>query len=133
MPISIGLIAAGSLFKTPAKALPINGADIYCVMREGGNDHNASWEAAYQNVKNGKREGLFKTSPRQAAAIIVEQVVQDRDKYEDCIAYLGDLYQSQGLPSDIEEELNEKEDGITLNDEKKTDKSKGAVVDNYDY
>ena len=60
-------------------------------MRNGGNTHEPSWEAAYQFIKN-KKQGLFKTSPKQAASLIVEEVVQDPGKYEDCINYLGDLY-----------------------------------------
>ena len=68
-----------------------NGADIYCFMRNGGNTHEPSWEAAYQFIKS-KKQGLFKTSPKQAASLIVEEVVQDPEKYSDCINYLGDLY-----------------------------------------
>ena len=60
-------------------------------MRNGVNTHEPSWEAAYQFIKN-KKQGVFKTSPRQAASLIVEEVVQDPIKYEDCINYLGDLY-----------------------------------------
>ncbi len=73
------------------------GADIYCVMRQGANDHETSWIAAYTNIKK-QRSGLFKTSPKQAANIIVEQVVADPIKYEKCIPYLGDLYTSTTTP-----------------------------------
>ena len=27
------------------------GAEIFCTMREGGNDHESSWEAAYTYIK----------------------------------------------------------------------------------
>ena len=33
------------------------GAEIFCTMREGGNDHESSWEAAYSYIK--KQKGGF--------------------------------------------------------------------------
>ena len=71
-----------------------NAADIYCFMRNGGNSHEPSWEAAYQSIKN-RKQGIFKTSPKQAASFIIEEVVQDPTKYENCIGFLGDLYSTE--------------------------------------
>ncbi len=93
LPISIICLICGSTFGLRMNAAVTNGADIYCFMRNGGNTHEPSWEAAYQFIKN-KKQGLFKTSPKQAASLIVEEVVQDPTKYENCINYLGDLYTS---------------------------------------
>ena len=31
------------------------GAEIFCNMRDGGNDHESSWEAAYAYIKKTKR------------------------------------------------------------------------------
>ncbi len=90
LPISISALTTLALFGTLSYAGG-QGVDIYCVMRNGGNDHNSSWQAAYQSIKN-ERGGLFKISPRQAATIIVQQVVGNSEKYENCIQYLGDLY-----------------------------------------
>tara|TARA_Y100001968_G_C19152404_1_gene616809 strand:+ start:259 stop:672 length:414 start_codon:yes stop_codon:yes gene_type:complete len=73
------------------------GADIYCVMRMGGNPHERSWIAAYTNIKR-QRSGIFKTSPKQAANMIVEQVVADQGKYSECTQFLGDLYTSDTTP-----------------------------------
>tara|TARA_Y100001968_G_scaffold230176_1_gene212991 strand:- start:871 stop:1296 length:426 start_codon:yes stop_codon:yes gene_type:complete len=73
------------------------GADIYCVMRLGGNEHERSWKAAYTNIKK-QRSGIFKTSPRQAANMIVEQVVADQRKYSECTRFIGDLYTSPTTP-----------------------------------
>ena len=47
------------------------GAEIFCTMREGGNDHESSWEAAYAYIKK-QKGGIFKVSPKQAAAQITE-------------------------------------------------------------
>tara|TARA_Y100001968_G_C19272715_1_gene675092 strand:+ start:596 stop:1000 length:405 start_codon:yes stop_codon:yes gene_type:complete len=80
-------------FALKADAGVTTGADIYCIMRQGGNDHETSWMAAYTNIKK-QRSGIFKTSPRQAANTIVENVVADPIKYEQCVAFLGDLYKT---------------------------------------
>ena len=80
-------------FALKADAGVTTGADIYCIMRIGGNTHEKSWVAAYTNIKK-QRSGIFKTSPRQAANTIVENVVADPIKYEQCVAFLGDLYKT---------------------------------------
>ena len=100
LPISIICLVCGSTFGLRINAAVTNGADIYCFMRNGGNTHEPSWQAAYQFIKN-KKQGLFKTSPKQAASLIVEEVVQDPIKYEDCITYLGDLYTGDSSSADM--------------------------------
>ena len=45
------------------------GAEIFCSMREGGNDHESSWEAAYTYIKQ-QKGGIFKVSPKRAASQI---------------------------------------------------------------
>ena len=72
------------------------GAEIFCTMRDGGNDHESSWEAAYSYIKK-QKGGLFKTSPWQAAGKIVETVVRERDKFSYCIEYLDQLYPDRKL------------------------------------
>ena len=92
--LSFVIISSGiNTFFVKANAGLTSGADIYCVMRENGNDHETSWMAAYTNIKK-QRSGIFKTSPRQAANTIVENVVADPIKYEQCVAFLGDLYKT---------------------------------------
>ena len=59
-------------------------------------NHSESPDAK-RRIKNllevsGLYEKLFKISPRQAATIIVQQVVGGNEKYSDCVEYLGDLY-----------------------------------------
>ena len=94
------------------------GAEIFCTMRDGGNDHESSWEAAYSYIKR-QKGGLFKTSPNQAAAQIVETVVRERDKFSYCVEYLDQLYPDRKLQMENkrkekkrkkEELLKEKED-----------------------
>ena len=53
------------------------GAEIFCTMRDGGNDHESSWDAAYTYIKK-QKGGIFKVSPKQAAAQITESVIRDR-------------------------------------------------------
>ena len=72
------------------------GAEIFCTMREGGNDHESSWEAAYSYIKK-QKGGFFKTSPNQAAAQIIETVVREKDKFNYCVEYLDKLYPDRKL------------------------------------
>ena len=72
------------------------GAEIFCTMRDGGNDHESSWEAAYTYIKK-QKGGLFKTSPYQAASQIIETVVREKDKFNYCVEYLDQLYPDRKL------------------------------------
>ncbi|WP_320663539.1 DUF6554 family protein [Prochlorococcus sp. MIT 1223] len=96
--LSLSIILGSlSALNNKAYASVTTGSDIYCTMRQGGNNHEKSWIAAYTNIKK-QRSGFFKTSPKQAANMIVEQVVADTEKYEECIPFLGDLYTSKVTP-----------------------------------
>ena len=72
------------------------GAEIFCTMRDGGNDHESSWQAAYSYIKK-QKGGLFKTSPKQAAGQIIETVVRGRDKFAYCVEYLDQLHPDRKL------------------------------------
>ena len=85
------------------------GAEIFCTMRDGGNDHESSWEAAYSYIKR-QKGGFFKTSPKQAAAQIIETVVREKDKFSGCVEYLDKLYPDRELQRKLEKE--EKEEKI---------------------
>ena len=131
LPISIICLVCGSTLGLRINAAVTNGADIYCFMRNGGNTHEPSWQAAYQFIKN-KKQGLFKTSPKQAASLIVEEVVQDPAKYADCINYLGDLY--TGNSSSIGVSDNKKLENDVNSLIEGTEKNpKGKYLDRYDY
>ena len=131
LPISIICLVCGSVFGLKINAAVTNGADIYCFMRNGGNTHEPSWEAAYQFIKS-KKQGLFKTSPKQAASFITEEVVQNPKKYEDCISYLGDLYTGNSSAKKIsdDKELENEVDSLVETTEKTP---KGKYINRYDY
>ena len=84
------------------------GAEIFCSMRDGGNDHESSWDAAYQYIKK-QKGGLFKVSPKQAAAQITESVIRDRENFSYCVEYLDALHPNRKLIREIEKEAEKKE------------------------
>ena len=131
LPISIFFAVCSTTLGLQTNAAVTNGADIYCFMRNGGNTHEPSWEAAYQFIKN-KKQGLFKTSPKQAASFIVEEVVQDPIKYEGCIKYLGDLYTGESTPLEISNE-NDLQDKVQTSTESLEKSPKGTYIDRYSY
>ncbi len=131
LPISIIFLVFGSTLGVKTNAAVTNGADIYCFMRNGGNTHEPSWQAAYQFIKN-KKQGLFKTSPKQAASLIVEEVVQDPIKYENCINYLGDLYTGDSSSINISN-TDELENKVNTSIESTEKSPKGKYIDRYNY
>ncbi len=84
------------------------GAEIFCTMRDGGNDHESSWDAAYSYIKK-QKGGLFKVSPKNAAAQITETVIREREKFQYCVEYLDQLYPNRKLIRDINKEKKRKE------------------------
>ena len=107
----IGFYVNFSLF-TPKVLAGSFGAEIFCTMRDGGNDHESSWEAAYSYIKR-QKGGFFKTSPKQAAAQIIETVVREKDKFSGCVEYLDKLYPDRELQRKLEkEEKEEKKEAI---------------------
>ena len=86
------------------------GAEIFCTMRDGGNDHESSWDAAYSYIKK-QKGGFFKVSPKNAAAQITETVIREKDKFQYCVGYLDNLHPNRQLIRDLkkEEERKEKE------------------------
>ena len=84
------------------------GAEIFCTMRDGGNDHESSWDAAYSYIKK-QKGGLFKVSPKNAAAQITETVIREREKFSYCIEYLDNLHPNRKLIRELEKEEKRKE------------------------
>ena len=84
------------------------GAEIFCTMRDGGNDHESSWEAAYSYIKK-QKGGFFKISPKNAAAQITETVIREREKFQYCVEYLDNLHPNRQLIRDLEKEEERKE------------------------
>ena len=77
-------------------------------MRDGGNDHESSWEAAYTYIKK-QKGGIFKVSPKQAASQITETVIREREKFSYCVEYLDNLHPNRKLIRDLEKEEKRKE------------------------
>ena len=95
------------------------GAEIFCTMRDGGNDHESSWEAAYSYIKK-QKGGFFKTSPNQAASQIIETVVREKDKFAYCVEYLDKLYPDRKLQKkQRQEEQKRKKEEIEKNKRRK--------------
>ncbi len=108
----LGISSIG-LLTSYAKASELNtqggkGAKVYCYMRSNGNAHEVSWDASYALLKR-QSNSMFKTSPKHAAVMITEAVVQDPDKYPNCGQYLGDLFS----PNKIKEEIANMQDSGT--------------------
>ena len=92
-------------------------------MRDGGNDHESSWEAAYSYIKK-QKGGIFKVSPKQAASQITETVIRDRETLSYCVEYLDKLHPNRKLIRDLkkEEEKKAKEAQEKENKRKKLEK-----------
>merc|ERR1712023_27252 len=83
------------------------GAEIFCTMRDGGNDHQSSWEAAYTYIKK-QKGGIFKVSPKQAASQITETVIRENEKYRYCVEYLDNLHPNRKLERDLQKEAKDR-------------------------
>jgi len=95
-------------FTTPKANASSFGAEIFCTMRDGGNDHESSWDAAYTYIKK-QKGGLFKVSPKNAAAQITETVIREKEKFSYCVEYLDNLHPNRKLIRDLEKEEERKE------------------------
>ena len=105
--LTLGLCT--SLFLTTSKVNAGSfGAEIFCTMRDGGNDHESSWDAAYTYIKK-QKGGFFKVSPKQAAAQITESVIRDRENFSYCVEYLDALHPNRKLERDLRKEKERKE------------------------
>ena len=107
------------------------GAEIFCTMRDGGNDHESSWDAAYTYIKK-QKGGFFKVSPKQAAAQITESVIREREKYSYCVEYLDNLHPNRQLQRELEKEAKRKEKLEKELEEANEDFSE-EIIDRYSY
>ena len=105
--LTLGLFTPFAL-KTAKVNAGAFGAEIFCTMRNGGNDHESSWDAAYSYIKK-QKGGLFKVSPKNAAAQITETVIREREKFQYCVEYLDQLHPNRKLIRDIKKEKERKE------------------------
>ena len=105
------------------------GAEIFCTMRDGGNDHESSWEAAYSYIKK-QKGGIFKVSPKQAASQITESVIREKENFSYCVEYLDKLHPNRKLLRELQKEKElEKE----LEFEEATQDFSEETIDRYSY
>ena len=105
--LALGIFTPLSLTTSKVHASAF-GAEIFCTMRDGGNDHESSWEAAYTYIKK-QKGGFFKVSPKNAAAQITETVIREREKFSYCVEYLDNLHPNRKLQRDLRKEAKRKE------------------------
>ena len=107
--LTLGIYTPLALFTSNTYASSF-GAEIFCSMRDGGNDHESSWDAAYSYIKK-QKGGFFKVSPKNAAAQITETVIREKDKFQYCVGYLDNHHPNRKQIRDLkkEEERKEKE------------------------
>ena len=129
--ISLGIISSLSLQTSTVNAGSF-GAEIFCTMRDGGNDHESSWDAAYTYIKK-QKGGIFKVSPKQAAAQITESVIRDRETFSYCVEYLDKLHPNRKLIRDLqkEEEKKEKEAQKKENNRKRLEKELEEATEDF--
>ena len=129
-------LALGIIFPLSFQAYKVNagsfGAEIFCTMRDGGNDHESSWDAAYTYIKK-QKGGFFKVSPKQAAAQITESVIRNRENFSYCVEYLDALHPNRQLERDLqkEEKRKEKEAKDKENNRKRLEKELEEVNEEY--
>ena len=105
------------------------GAEIFCTMRDGGNDHESSWEAAYTYIKK-QKGGIFKVSPKQAASQITESVIREKENFSYCVEYLDKLHPNRKLLRELQKE---KEKEKELEFEEATEDFSEETIDRYSY
>jgi len=105
--ITVGIFTPLFLANSKVKASSF-GAEIFCTMRDGGNDHESSWEAAYTYIKQ-QKGGIFKVAPKQAASQITETVIRENEKFSYCVEYLDNLHPNRKLERDLQKEEKRKE------------------------
>ena len=108
------------------------GAEIFCTMRDGGNDHESSWEAAYTYIKK-QKGGFFKVSPKQAASQITESVIRDKESFSYCVEYLDKLHPNRKLIRDLQKEEDRKDKQAKAKENKRRKLEKELEEANEDF
>ena len=129
--LTLGIISPLS-FQIPKVNAGSFGAEIFCTMRDGGNDHESSWDAAYSYIKK-QKGGIFKVSPKQAASQITESVIRDKESFSYCVEYLDKLHPNRKLIKDLEKEQKRKEKEVQAMDTKRKKLEKELEETNYEF
>ena len=127
----IGSIFTPLAFTTSTVNAGTFGAEIFCTMRDGGNDHESSWDAAYTYIKK-QKGGFFKVSPKRAASQITESVIREREKYSYCVEYLDNLHPNRKLQRELQKEAKRKEK-LEKELEKADENFSEETIDRYSY
>ena len=117
---------------TPKVNASAFGAEIFCTMRDGGNDHESSWDAAYTYIKK-QKGGFFKVSPKNAAAQITETVIREREKFSYCVEYLDNLHPNRELIRELKKEEERKETEAKERENKRQRLEKELEANNEDF
>ena len=104
--LTLGILTPFSISVSKVSASSF-GAEIFCTMRDGGNNHENSWQAAYTYIKQ-QKGGIFKVSPKKAASIITETVIREREKFSYCVEYLDQLHPNRKLERELKKEEERK-------------------------
>ena len=64
--LTLGIFTPFSLTTSKVHASSF-GAEIFCTMRDGGNDHESSWDAAYSYIKKTKRR-IFQSFTKKCSS-----------------------------------------------------------------
>ena len=107
------------------------GAEIFCSMRDAGNDHESSWDAAYSYIKK-QKGGFFKVSPKNAAAQITETVIREREKFKFCVQYLDNLHPNRKLIRELQKE-EERRKKLEIELEETNEDYSEEIIDRYSY
>tara|TARA_B000000557_G_scaffold206400_1_gene171987 strand:+ start:66 stop:485 length:420 start_codon:yes stop_codon:yes gene_type:complete len=108
------------------------GAEIFCTMRDGGNDHESSWDAAYTYIKK-QKGGIFKVSPKQAASEITESVIRDRETFSYCVEYLDKLHPNRKLIRDLQKKAQDEEKRLEKELEEANEEFSEETIERYSY
>ena len=130
--IFLFLIAPLTLLATSKVNASSFGANIFCTMRDGGNDHESSWDAAYSYIKK-QKGGIFKVSPKQAASQITETVIRDSEEFKYCVKYLDNLHPNRKLIRDLKKEEERKEKEAIEKEKKRRQLEKELEETNEEY
>ena len=126
--LTLGIVFSPLSIQTPKVNAGSFGAEIFCTMRDGGNDHESSWEAAYTYIKK-QKGGIFKVSPKQAASQITESVIRDIETFSYCVEYLDKLHPNRKLLRELKKEEERKEKEL----EKANADFSEETIDRYSY
>ena len=128
---TLGIISP-LLFQTAKVNAGSFGAEIFCTMRDGGNDHESSWDAAYTYIKK-QKGGFFKISPKQAAAQITESVIREKDKFAYCVEFLDKLHPNRELIRELQKEKENEKKRLEKELEEADEDFSEETVDRYSY